>query len=242
VEVRIVPGDPAEICVTGIVEESVLFGPQFRLTTEIRLAIGSRTLRISDRIRNLRSTPSEMQMLYHCNFGTPLLAHGARLLLTSAATLPRDARAAEDACTWSTYSGPTPGFVEQCYWHIPLADADGRAIAMLVSADGNAGVALRYNTNQLPCFTQWKNTGAASDGYVTGLEPATSYPNAKPFERSQNRVVTLAPQEEYTIDLALEVCDTPEAVGTIANEIATIQADTPHTVHTAPDPAYSDCH
>jgi hypothetical protein len=36
------------------------------------------------------------------------------------------------------------------------------------------GVALRFNRQDLPCFTVWKNTGALEDGYVTGLEPATN--------------------------------------------------------------------
>ena len=45
-----------------------------------------------------------------------------------------------------------------------------------------------FNRQELPCFTVWKNTGAMEDGYVTGLEPATNYPNFKGFERQQGRV------------------------------------------------------
>ena len=36
---------------------------------------------------------------------------------------------------------------------------------------------------ELPCFTLWKNTAAEADGYVTGLEPGTNFPNLRSFER-----------------------------------------------------------
>ena len=52
-----------------------------------------------------------------------------------------------------------------------------------------AAIALRFNRQELPCFTVWKNTAALEDGYVTGLEPATNFPNFKTFERQQGRVV-----------------------------------------------------
>ena len=40
-------------------------------------------------------------------------------------------------------------------------------------------------------FCQWKHTAGLNEGYVTGLEPATNYPNPKRFERERGRVVTL---------------------------------------------------
>ena len=46
-------------------------------------------------------------------------------------------------------------------------------------------MSIKFNKRQLPCFTLWKNRQAAVDGYVTGLEPATNYPNPKPFEKEK---------------------------------------------------------
>jgi hypothetical protein len=45
----------------------------------------------------------------------------------------------------------------------------------------------------LPCYTLWKNTTAEPDGYVTGLEPGTNFPNPRSFETQRGRVVKLAP-------------------------------------------------
>ena len=67
-------------------------------------------------------------------------------------------------------------------------------------------------TDQLPAFTLWKNTGGLRDGYVTGLEPGTNYPNARPFEKAHNRVVTLPVDGRYVAETTLEVLATAEAV------------------------------
>ena len=63
--------------------------------------------------------------------------------------------------------------------------SDGRTMAMLRNHAGDKGVLLRFRTDQLPAFTLWKNTAGLRDGYVTGLEPATNYPNPLPFEQAR---------------------------------------------------------
>jgi len=58
----------------------------------------------------------------------------------------------------------------------------------------------------------WKNTGAIEEGHVTGLEPATNYPNFKTFERQQGRVRTLPPGGRWEARLAVEVFDSAAGV------------------------------
>lgn len=239
VEVRVIPGAHPELCVTGIVDESMLFCPQLRLTAGVTTRIGSNVMTISDEVTNMKATVGEMQLLYHCNFGEPFLGRGSRLLVPASETAPRDARAAEDIDTWQEYKGPTPGFVEQCYWHVPLADRKGNTVAMLENAARNKGVAIRFNVKQLPCFTQWKNTAAESEGYVTGLEPATNYPNAKTFERQNGRVVKLPPGGKYRSEFTTEVHDTAAGVRKVEKEIEMLQKLRPRTLHSRPKTGFS---
>ena len=60
----------------------------------------------------------------------------------------------------------------------------GHTLAVLVKSANNKAAALRFNRKELPCFTLWKNTAALEDGYVTGLEPGTNYPNLKTFKHT----------------------------------------------------------
>jgi len=175
-----------------------------RLSVEYRLAYGEPLIFLRDQVTNLGSSASVMQLLYHINFGPPLLAANARLALAAEQIVARDARAAESLDAWQTYLPPTSGYTEQVYFSKPLADAHGWAQAVLVGPDESCGVAVRFKTDTLPYFTQWKNTVALQDGYVTGLEPGTGFPNPRSFEENQGRMLLLQPGQRSDFEIVIE--------------------------------------
>jgi hypothetical protein len=145
----------------------------------------------------------------------------------------------EGLSRYDVYAGPAPGFAEQVYFaELHASDADPRTLAMLRNRAGDKGVALRFSTAQLPAFTLWKNTRGRSEGFVTGLEPATNYPNPKPFEKARNRVVTLAAGGRYVAETTLEVLNTAEGVAQVEAEIRALQGAAPPTVHRNPTEPY----
>ncbi len=237
VEVQTEP--PFEIAVIGHVEESALFCPQLELRTRISTAAGSNWLVITDEVVNLKASPSEMELLYHCNFGPPFLDPGARLLAPDREVAPRDARAVEGIGHFDTYLEPTRGYVEQVYWHDLAADATThQTLACLRNSAGDRAAVLRFDKRQLPYFTQWNNTAALEDGYVTGLEPGTNYPNARSFERERGRVVKIEPGKSYLSKLSIEIVTTRGQVEGIEREIQAL-APKPPIVHAKPQPKYS---
>jgi len=238
-EVEVLPAEEPELAVTGVVEESALFGPSLRLTTRISTVPGSNSLAIEDQVTNLRAVPGEMELVYHCNFGPPFLEAGSRLVAPARSVAPRDARAAEGIAGYDRYLAPTPGYVEQVYYYELAAGADGRTLAVLANAAGDRAVVVRFRRDELPCFTQWKNTAAALDGYVTGLEPGTNYPNPKPFERGQFRVLRLPPGGSYRTGLVVEVLDSAPAVAAAEREIAALTGGAAPSVHRTPQPGLS---
>jgi predicted esterase len=72
---------------------------------------------------------------------------------------------------------------------------------------------------------------ALEEGYVTGLEPATNYPNLRNYERKQGRVKLLPPGGTWTARWSIEVADTPQGVLALQAEVATLQAHAKATVH-----------
>jgi hypothetical protein len=226
VAVHIGTEPPHEIVVEGHVEESRLFGLQVRMVTKIATFPGSNTLVVRDEFVNLKEQPVEIQILYHWNFGPPFLGVGSRFVAPNKSVTPRDARAQQGLGQRDLYGGPEPGSTEQVYYHELYAapTGDTRTLAMLRNQAGDKGVALRFRTDQLPAFTLWKNTGGLRDGYVTGLEPGTNYPNARPFEKAHNRVVTLPVDGRYIAETALEVLATAQSVKTAEAEIKALQA------------------
>lgn len=212
------------ITVKGIVDETMLFGPALRLETAISTEFGSGALSIEDTVTNIGDNPSEHQLLYHVNYGEPLLEKGAKFKAPFKQMAPRDPRAAEGIDNYDTFDEAKPGFVEQAYF-FELAGKRGsqETVAMLRNAAGDKASLVRYSLKDFPCFTLWKNTAGKKDGYVTGLEPATSYPNARRFERGKGRVLTLAGGESRTTKLVVETLDTKKAVRAAETEIKALQ-------------------
>jgi hypothetical protein len=225
---------PLEITVEGHVQESKLFGPQIEMVTKIATVPGSNRLRVRDEFISLKDSPCDMQMLYHWNFGPPHLEEGARLVAPIKAIAPRDARAQEGIDHVEVYGPPELGFTEQAYFAELHAGRDDQTLAMLRNRAGDKGVVLRFTKSQLPAFTLWKNTGSRNDGYVTGLEPGTNYPNAKPFEKARNRVITLPKGGRYVAETILEVLNTAQGVAEIEAEIHALQRQAAPVVHRRP--------
>jgi hypothetical protein len=231
VEARISLDPPYEISVSGEVDEAALFFPHFRLTTTYTTVPGSNRLVVHDVVENRSAQPGELQMLYHCNLGPPFLEAGGRVLAPIREMAPRTKRAAEGIATHETYLAPTTGYAEQVYVYDLLGDGRGQTLAVLVNRAGDRGVALRFNRNELPCFTVWKNTGALEDGFVTGFEPGTNYPNFKSFERKLGRVPVLPPGGKWECRWSLEVSDTAAGVAGLLRDVATLQAHARATIH-----------
>jgi Domain of unknown function (DUF4432) len=239
VEVRVGLDPPYEMSITGVVDEAGLFLGHLRLTATCTTAPGSNRLTVHDVVENRSAQPAEMELLYHCNVGPAFLGAGSRVVVPVREMAPQTPRAAEAIDTFDTYAGPKAGFAEEVYLYEPLADASGRTLALLYNAAADRGLAVRFNRGELPCFTVWKNTAAAEDGYVTGLEPATNFPNFKSFERAQGRVRVLPPGGRWECSWSIEVFDTKEGVAGALAEVARLQAQGRETVHRTPQARFS---
>lgn len=235
-------GPDGAIRVEGRVDESALFSTQVRMTTTVATVPGARWLTVRDEFENLGDLPQEMQVLYHWNFGPPFLEAGARFAAPARWIVPRTATAAEGLEHRDVYDAPEPGFAEQVYLYellgTPGAGLGGpstsRSLAMLRDRDGAKAVVLRFDLAQLPAFTLWKNTGGLKSGYVTGLEPGTNYPNPKPYETAQGRIVTLPPGGSHVAETTLEVLTTRDAVAAVEAEIEALQAHHAPMIHEHP--------
>ena len=201
---------PHRIRIRGLVKEVYFNGPNLELWTEISTEPGSNSFRIEDRVTNAGPNKQEFMMLYHANFGPPLLEEGAKLLGTIDKVLPFDDFAAKDIERWDTYGPAQHERAEQVYCIYPLADEKGNAHFLLQNALGDQAVSFQYPISQLPYFTQWKNENPV--GYVTGLEPGTGFPHNRSVERKYDRVPTLQAAESRNFTLEYTLHSSKEAV------------------------------
>jgi hypothetical protein len=176
-----------------------------------------------------------MQSLYHINFGPPLLGHGAQFIAPVKKVAPRDRRAAEgNMAGWNAYTGPhEPGYTEQVYLMELFSDRDGMTQAMLRSPDSKSAAVLSFSVRELPFMTLWKNEAPSKTGYVTGLEPATSYPLPRQIERAAGRLPKLKGGESYHSKVTIRALISKDEVENSAKEISQLQQSPPE-VETAP--------
>ena len=194
---------------------------------------------IADEVTNLSAQPGELELLYHTNFGLPLVARGEGRAAGQAARAARRGGGDRRADS-GTFTGPRrPARPEVCHFFELAADAAGNTLAVLRSGDGSQGVSVKFNNRQLPCFTVWKNRQGAIDGYVTGLEPATNYPNPKSFEKAHGRVVAMAPGETRRFQIAIEAHADAAAVAAAEKAVAAIQANVKPEICDKPDPDWA---
>lgn len=233
--------DPAsgqvELC--GEIVESKLFFKRLRLRSRAVFTAGSAAIEIVDEVSNELSTPATAQLLYHINLGAPLLADGATVLAPVQALAPKDDHAAAEIDRWDQIGPPQSGYAERVYFAQLHSDSAGQSAALLRGADGQRGFGVTIDTRTLPYFILWKNTAAEADGYVTGLEPATNFPNPRSQEAQQGRVVSLDPGQTVTFRLGLHPLDQPEQVHEFESRIATLAGGQPPEISSRPNPQWS---
>jgi hypothetical protein len=224
VEVIVEREPPHRIRVRGRVDERMFYGPKLELWTEISTEPGSSSFRIADTIKSHSAFDQEFQIIYHANYGPPLLEEGAKFVGAVKSVTPFNAHAAKGVGTFAAYVGPTKGFIEQVYCIEPYTDGSGKTTLMLHNASATKAVTMSYAVEQLPFLTLWKNTNAEEEGYVTGLEPGTGYPYNRRIERKFGRVPKLAPGATRTFAIDFQILRDVGAIGKAKAQIEKIQA------------------
>lgn len=221
VEIIVDPQPPNALHIRGRVDERMFYGPKLEIWTEISTAPGATSFRLQDSLTNYSAYEQEFELIYHANYGPPLLEKGARFVGAVKRITPFNAHAAKSTASFAEYVAPTKGFVEQVYLIEPFADATNLTSVLLHNAAGDRAVTMRYDISQLPYFTLWKNTTALEEGYVTGLEPGTSSPANRSIERKAGRVPKLKPNETrmFAIQVGLHA-----GKDEVAHNVAAIQS------------------
>lgn len=209
----IVQPDPTagklDMSITGIIKQARVFGPVLELRRTISGTLGQPTIKIHDEVINRANTPAPHMLLYHCNFGWPLVDEGARLVWQG---------------EWQSRDGnpqnpifnadndfrrcPEPleahsGFGEEAAFIDIDADANGQATCGVYNEALGFAVALRFPKAQLPWLTNWQHWGKGE--YVTGLEPGTNPPIGQAAARAQQTLIELAPGEKRSYTLEIEI-------------------------------------
>ncbi|GAB3916826.1 aldose 1-epimerase family protein [Larkinella terrae] len=216
----IIQPDPAigkmDMSITGIIRQTRVFGPSLELRRTISGTLGQPTIRIHDEVINRANTPAPHMLLYHFNFGWPLVDEGTDLIWKGP-WQPRH----PDQQNFIFVEGnnfrkcPAPleshsGFGEEVAIIDATPDDSGTCTAGLYNAQLGFALAMRFQKSQLPWLTNWQHWGAGE--YVTGIEPGTHPPMGQAKARERNELIFLAPGESRSYDVELEILNTSDKI------------------------------
>jgi hypothetical protein len=184
-------GDDYVMTARGRMREAKVFFEKLVLTRTVTAKLGEPRLCIEDVVENEGHAPAEHMIVYHCNFGYPLLSDQTRIFAPSRERKPvAPGMPMED---WDRFLPPTAGFKEWVYYHTMDPAADGTVTARLENAKSGMKAYLKYDAKTLPKFVQWKMCGQGE--YVLGLEPANCGVEGRAKERERGTLQVLQPGE-----------------------------------------------
>ena len=209
--------------ITGRVKQFQALGCRLELKRTISGTLGKSLIIIQDEVTNLGNVPTPHMLLYHFNFGWPLIDKGTKILWKGK-WFPRDNP--EEAKLFTAnhdfHTCPDPleehkGAGEEVAFIDIEADDGGVCTCGLYNENTGIAVVLRFNKNQLPWLTNWQHWGKGE--YVTGLEPGAGLPVGQAKARAKNELIYLSPGEKRLYQLELEVTEDASQIKALLQKI-----------------------
>lgn len=211
----IIQPDPAagkmDMSITGKIRQTQVLGPSLELRRTISARLGKAGIRIHDEVLNKGNLPAPHMLLYHFNFGWPLVDEGTDILWEGE-WQPRaegiHKRIFRDDYPFRKCSPPIEdhaGNGEAVAFIDALPDNNGQCMCGLYNSNIGIALSMKYQKKQLPWLTNWQHWGKGE--YVTGIEPGTNPPIGQAQARENNELIFLQPAEARLYDIDIEVLE-----------------------------------
>lgn len=203
--------DEFVIRLKGTMREAEAMMENLTLTRRIETRLGANGFRIRDTVCNRGFEAQPLMLLYHCNFGFPLLGTGARIVGPIRKSAARDDEAAKDRGLEECLTFPEPvlAYREKVFFHTLAAEADGRTFVALLNRDTGdgqpLGIVVRWSQKELPILCEWKMP--CKGFYALGLEPSNVLPVGRGVLRERGSLPMIEGQASQDVTIDFEVLD-----------------------------------
>jgi len=196
-------GDDMVLRISGEIREAEVFGPNMVMKRSMTLDTERNELHIRDTVENQGFSTSPLMLIYHINFGYPLLDDGAKCYFSTTDVAPRTDFAEEGMHNYDLMEAPGIERDEQCYYH--SGHTDGEAFAMLHNENLGIAAIVRYDKEVFPMLCEWKCMRAGD--YALGLEPCTCGVVNRSECRANGTLTYLEPGATREFNVTIELTD-----------------------------------
>jgi hypothetical protein len=185
-----------------------MFGENLVLKRSISTSMGARSFHLKDTIVNNGFKEEPLKLMYHINFGYPLLDAVSKVVIPSKEVRPNTESSVAGLKTRSDFEAPSDSYQKQSFNHLLVGDSNGNTCTLLFNPELQIGAYIKCNVAQFPSLSQWKTL--VSGDYALGLEPINA-PN-----------LSLAPQEQMEYELELGIADGSEEISALSKWIESL--------------------
>jgi len=206
------------LSISGVLRETRVFGENLKVERTISTQLGEKRIWLEDTITNEGFQTTPYSLLYHCNIGWPVMDEGSEIIAPSRhIAVFRDDLGKDEMERWNIFTEPQRDKVEEVFYHDMANDRGGdvtvAAINNRFSEGEGLGVAITYNQDALPRFTQWKQEGEQI--YVLGLEPCNCGVQGTAVDEAARLQRQLKPGKQMQVRLCFSVISTEEEVAAL---------------------------
>lgn len=231
-------GDEYIMWAQGSVRETSVLGENLSLTRKIWCKMGEKVIHIRDTVENHGFECMEHMLVYHMNFGFPLLDDNTVFnapvnqvdpwdvtwdqMVGKQISLAINEVSEREIESYNTFDLPQQKYLNRVYSLTMQPDDNGEVIVALTNTR-KIGVYLKYDMLPLPEFTLWKMLQYGS--YVVGIEPGNCRQGGRAAERRRGTIKMIEPGEQIVYEMELGVLETDDETRAIDEYIANISLD-----------------
>ena len=204
------------IHIKGRVSQSCLYYENMVLERDIIFKMGEAKVYVHDRIINAGYNDTPFMLIYHINFGFPVITEATRFYSAAKKSWPWNEDAKKGDGKADTFQQPTRQYAYECFAHDMPEESDA-VYAALINEDIAYGGYLKYSSRELPKFITWKMMG--EQDYVVAMEPGTNLPEGRQTAKENGRLRILRAGEEHNVHLEIGVLSGKEQISNLKNKI-----------------------
>ena len=196
---RLTEPDRLGVRISGTIDSVEVFGRRVRTYRTITSYADDPAVHISDRVVNEGAWPASVALLYHFNFGVPLVLPGTTIAVDAEDHQPRDS---ESAAGWQEFPGVSDQLCEEVWQHQGLRTVDGIATTSVTSPTGLTAE-VSWGAAELPRLVEWIFPPRQS--WALGIEPANAPIFGPDRDAPDAGIPILAPGESITTTLTVRI-------------------------------------
>jgi len=216
-------GDDYWVWLLGKVRITSGLGENLLLIRKVSAKMGENKIYLEDIVENQGYQITPHMILYHTNFGFPLIGEKTEFV----APIKKTRIINEKNISESTkYSAPQSGFPDQLFYFDVAAKDDGLTKYAVINRnlnEGNGlGISIEYSKKVLPNLLEWKKLDKAH--YVVEIGPTNAmYPiGGRKMEREQGTLRFLKSGEKVKYQINFEILNTSKKIESTIQEIKSI--------------------